>query len=629
MAVHRETSVRLPSQGYHTQINLAPVPDLTFHEMHFLKRPAPQKPSLRDRERAKKRSERELEELSAFFLHKGTTEVPGASGRNHPRVSGSSSLDRATRGSSAISFDAPPPQSRAGEQYGHGSPVVDKESSRATDWTWSSSYAAARRRSAQTTGTREHVPAHNSMPSSLRNVPQRKEKLEDEDVGCVERSREVPSAKSRPKGIRSTREPLAVASSDSVNRQPHVMRQNIRIVRYHDRGVMANEGAGIIAGCRQKGIGALSDAVEKPQVKTPAGGPALLSVAKCSRVGLEDEGVNFTHGEENSCEAMTFHAASHSLGPDRPRSPKCTMIERLEAAVANVESQESQTDLPSVLAPLPIRQNEPAASAWYKNSITGAHSPFQDVCFESRPRLFGGGHKDHFEVVHQDNSFCTIDGGLRGGQRVHEVDLAPQTAPKQTRVDPRWIGNLSQPALGMGSAHRGPSGAESMARYTLDHPSSVHVISPNRESWPPTLMEDSAAGGHGQDPSDQFFCGTQSVLPQATEISPRRYGRQRSWEEYIDQMENEVFCRPQDAADDSSIPGWHSMRDDHMFDREYAPEEHRFNADAYDQDLPVDGHFGDESIGGRYYSGPKATHDSDFDQEEQRFMSTFWRPNCY
>ncbi|KAL2290640.1 hypothetical protein FJTKL_14675 [Diaporthe vaccinii] len=72
------------------------LPDLTFHEMHFLKRPPPPKPVSRGRERAKKRGERELEEVSAFFLHKGLPEAAGTSGRDQPTLSGASSLDRAT-----------------------------------------------------------------------------------------------------------------------------------------------------------------------------------------------------------------------------------------------------------------------------------------------------------------------------------------------------------------------------------------------------------------------------------------------------------------------------------------------------------------------------------------------------
>ncbi|KAG8164881.1 hypothetical protein KVR01_005156 [Diaporthe batatas] len=565
------------------------LPDLTFHEMHFLKRPAPQRPIHRDRERAKKRGERELEEVSAFFLHKGTAEAPGAPGRNHPRVSGSSSLDRATRGSSALSTDAPPQQSRAGEHYGHCSPGLDKESSRATYWTWSSSDSAPRRRVAQGTASREHVPAQNSTPSSSSNELQHKKTFDNEGVGYVERPRQDPSAKSRPKDISVTRDSLAMVSSDVCNLQPDISRQNIRIVRYHDRGVMASDGDEIVAGCRQKG-GARLDAVEQLRVKTPAGSPSPLSVAKCGRFGPEDERVNLTHGEGRSYESTAVHAESHSPGPARPRSPKCTMIERLEAAVANVESQELLTYLPMVLAPLPVHQNEQAASARYNNSVPGAHSSSQDVCFESQPCFFGDRHRGHSEAVYQDKSFCTPEGELRDSQRAHEVDLVPQISSKETGVDFRWIDDLNQSARVAGSAHRGPSGAESMACYSLDHPYSVQTISPSREPWPRTAMKDSADASHGQDPSDQLFGRTQNVLPQATEIFPRRSGKQRRLKEYIDQMENEVLCRPQDAADDSSTSAWHSMGDEHGIYGEFARQEHQLNADAYDQDLSGDGH---------------------------------------
>ncbi|ROW11402.1 hypothetical protein VMCG_01571 [Cytospora schulzeri] len=71
------------------------LPDLTFHEMAFLKQPRrePQKPISRSREKERRRSERELEEVSAFFLHKNLPESHDASGRKQTAISGLSSLD--------------------------------------------------------------------------------------------------------------------------------------------------------------------------------------------------------------------------------------------------------------------------------------------------------------------------------------------------------------------------------------------------------------------------------------------------------------------------------------------------------------------------------------------------------
>lgn len=605
------------------------LPDLTFHEMHFLKKPVPQKPILRDRERAKKRGERDLEEVSAFFQHKGFTEVPGASSRYHPRASDSSSPDRATRGSAALSIDAPLHQSRSGEPYGHASPDIDKESSRATDWTWSSSSAAPGRRTAQTSGAREHVPEPNSTPSSSRHAMRRKEKIENKGLDCIKRSSKVLSAPSRSNRDWKTIEPRAVVSSDIVSRQPDMSMQNIRIVRYHDRGVMASDEAGIVPGHPQRGIGARLDAVEQTRLKSPAGSPNPLSVAKCSRVRPEDERVNLTHGEGELCKATTLHAASHDSGPGRPRSPKCTLIERLEAAVENFESQELQSDLLRGLAPLPVHGDGQAAPARYNNNIQGAHSHFQDACSKIEPRFFGDSHKDQFEAVHKDESFYTSDGKMRCSQQTHEVDLAPRMAPNQMSIDSRWFGNLDQPARGVRSAHREPSSADPTACYTLGNPSGAQMISPFTEPGPQTVMVDLAAPGNGQHASDQFFHRSQTMLSQAAGVSSRVSDRQKSLEEYIHRMESEVFCRPQDTADDSSIPGWHGMRDDNEFCQEFDPPEHELHADPQDQDLPADGHVEDESIGGRYVGSVNAIQDSDFDQEEQKFMSTFWRPNYY
>lgn len=599
--------------------------------MHFLKRPPPPKPVPREREKAKRRGERELEEVSAFFLHKGMPEASSGSGRDHPAMSGPSSLDRATRGSSAFGIDAPPHHSGPGDEYVHRSPGMDRESSRgATTRTWSSSCAAPERQPTQASGAKEHVPAKSSTPSPTQNALGRTTGSENADVRCVGRSRQVLSATSRSKIISSTREPLAMVSAEIVNRQPDMSTQNVRIVRYHDRGVMASEEAENAAGCHHKVTGGRTDAVEPPQRGTPAKSPASVSIVNYSRFGPEEGRVNLTQGEGEVRVAAAVHAADHDSVPDRPRSPKCMMVEQLEAAVENGRFQEIQNDLVRGPSSLPAHENGQFASAHYSRHTLGAHSASQEGRFEIKPSFVGDGQQDLFDAAQQKNSFYTIDDKLRDSQRDHEVNLAPQMASGRTSGNFHRFSNLDPPAYDVPSAHRRPSGALSMAHDALGRPSGVPMVPPNSDPGPQTVMRNWAATGEGQLSSDHFFSREQSMSPEAADMSSQKSSRQQSLKEYIAQMEHEVFCRPLDAdVDDSPITRWDGMQEDHEVYRECISPSYESNVDAYGQDLLGGGPLRDRSIGGSHNGGGSAMHDPDVDEEEQRFISTFWRPNCY
>lgn len=633
MAGHPKTSVRSLSQGNHTQTNFAVVPDLTFHEMHFLKRPPPPKPVSRGRERAKKRGERELEEVSAFFLHKGLPEAAGTSGRDQPTLSGASSLDRATRNSSASVIDAPSHQSRSGEVYGYKSPDMDRESSRGpTNWTWSSSYVPLERGNAQASVAREHVPAQDPTPLRSRNALERTGIFKNTGITCIERSKGVSSATSRSKNDGSNREPLAVVSAGIVNRQQDTSRQNVRIVRYHDRGVMASEEAETTAGRRQKVTEPRQDAVEQPKGSTPAKIAAAASTFKCSRVASEDEEVSHPRGEGDVCIGAAFHAADHDTGLDRPRSPKRTVVEQLEAAAENVASQKIQNHLARGLTSLPVREDVQSAFGDYNHPVLGTHDASQHGRLELKPGFFGDRQLDLFEAIQEGNRLDTIADGLRDSQRAHEVNLTPQVASRPTSGNSQQVGEVKQPAFDVqiaSSAHRGPSRAHSMAHYTLGSLSSAQMISPNKDTGSHDVTNDWAAIDHGQLVSNHFLPRAHSVLPEAAELSPQRSTRQQSLEDYIAQIENEVLCRPREDDVDgySPMPSWHGMQDNDTVYPDCAPQEQQSYVGEYDRDLSEDGHLKNPSIGGTYGGG--GMHNSHVDQEEQRFISTFWRPNCY
>lgn len=636
MAGHPKTNVRPTSREYHTQINSEVVPDLTFHEMHFLKRPPPPKPVPRGRERAKRRGERELEEVSAFFLHKGLPEASGVPGRDQ-LASGASSLGRATRDSSASRIEVPPHQSKSDEEYGHNSPHVDRESSRgATNWTWSSSYAPLERGISQASVVRGPAPAQSSSTLRSRNAIERTGIFRNTGISCVQHPKEVSSATPRSKEDSSNREPLAVMSADIVNRQSHTSRQRVRIVRYHDRGVMANEEAENTAVRRQKATETGQDAVEQPTGEKPVKITPPANIASRSRFAPGDTTVSHPQvkGEGNVYTAAAFRAADHDPGLDRPRSPKCTVVEQLEAAAEDVESQELQNDLARALTSLPVQKDLRSASGHRNHLVPDAHDTSRFGCPEIKPGFVGYTPLDLLETDQENTRLHSVADGRRDSTRAHEVNFNPRLALKPTSGNSFLVSNTEQPAFDVqiaSGACRGSSVAHSMAHYTLENPSNVQVIPLNSDTASHTVMSDWPATGHDQRQSNHFFSRTQSVLPEGVGLSPQRPHRQQSLEEYIAQMENDVLCRPQedDINDDSRMPSWLGLQDNDAVYLERAPQAHLSYFAAYDQDLSEDGHLKNQSIGQTHHGGGGVMPSSDVDQEEQRFISTFWRPNRY
>lgn len=634
MAGHPKTNVRPSSREYHTQTNSEVVPDLTFHEMHFLKRPPPPKPVPRGRERAKRRGERELEEVSAFFLHKGLPEASGVPGRDQ-FASGASSLGRATRDSSASRIEVPPHQSRSDEEIGRNSPPLDRESSRgATNWTWSSSYVPLERGISQASVVRRPAPAQSPSTSRSRNALERTGIFRNTGISCVQHQKESSSATPRSKEDSSNREPLAVMSADIVNRQSRTSRQRVRIVRYHDRGVMADEEAENAAVRRQKATETGQDAVEQPTGKIPVKTTAPANIISGSRFAPGDKTVSHPQVEGNVYPAAAFHAADHDPGLDRPRSPKCIVVEQLEAAAEDVESQELQTDMARGMTSLPVQENLRSASGHRNHLVPDAHDTSQLGRLEIKPGFVGYTPLDLLETDQENTRLHSVADGRRDSKRAHEVNLNPRLALKPTSGNSFLVNNTEKPVFDVqiaSGACRGSSGAHSMAHYTLENPSNVQVVPLNSDTASHAVMSEWPAAGHGQRQSNHHFSRTQSALQGGVGLSPQRRSRQQSLEEYIAQMENDVLCRPQedDIDGDSPMPNWHGLQDNDAVYPEYAPQAHLSYFGAYDQDLSEDGQLKNQSIGGTHHGGGGVMPSSDVDHEEQRFMSTFWRPNCH
>lgn len=330
--------------------------------------------------------------------------------------------------------------------------------------------------------------------------------------------------------------------------------------------------------------------------------------------------------------ATAFRAADHDPGPDRPRAPKYTVVEQLEAAAEDVESQELRSDLARGLTSLPVQEDMRLSSDNHNHLIPDVHDTFQDRCLGIKPSSVDYRQMDLLETDQEKTRLHSIADGRRDNQRAYEANLNPQFALKRTSGNSHQVSNIGQPAFEVqfaSGACRGPSGTDPIAHYTLENPSSAQMVPLNGDTASHTMMSDWPAAGPGQLRSNHFFSRAQSVLPQGVGLSPQRPSRQQSMEEYIAQMENEVLCRPQedDIDGDSPMPNWHGLQDNDAVYLECAPRAHLSYFGAYDQDLSEDGHLKNQLIGQIHHGGGGVTPSSDVDQEEQRFMSTFWRPN--
>jgi hypothetical protein len=592
--------------------------------MHFLKRPPPPKPGPRDRERARRRGERELEEVSSFFLQKG---MPEASGRYQPTVSGASSRDRATRGSSAFSVDVPPHQSRPGEEYDHRSPEMYRESSRGeSNWTWSSSHTVPIPGITETSSAGEHGLLPKSTPSPIQNALGRTRGLENTENDCAERPSQRPGARFHFKDISSTREPLAVVSAGIVNRQPEMSTQ-VQIVRYHDRGVMVSEETERAARGHQEGTGAWPDPVKQPPGMTSNESPPAAGIPRPSPVGPEKRRAGPPQEEREMGAAAAFDAAHHDPGPDRPRSAKYrNIIEKPEAAAENIESQEHQNDLTRGSNYPPPHGNVQSASSYNNHHVPDSRSASQHACLGTRPFFTDARQQGLFEGF-QQISPLTIEYKPRNSQPAHNLNLFQWPALERSG-NSHPVSNLAQPVSSGRSACCGPFDALSTAHYTIGDTSSGQVIPPNQDPASHILLNDWVATSSGQFLRNQSSPGAQSVFLGTADIPSLRSGRQQSLEEYISQMENEALCYPQDVVDDDSpIPSSQGMQDNPTPYRACIPQEYQSNIDVHGQDMSVDGQLQDRPIDDMHYGGGGMMHNSDVDLEEERFMSTFWRPN--
>lgn len=576
-----------------------------------------------------------MEEVSAFFLHKGLPEVSGVSVRKRPAASGSSSLNGATSDSSVSNLEVPLHQFSLSQENGHQSPDREGERSRdATNYTWSSSYVALDPDTAGVSVAKE--PKSARSPTSLREQDAlvRTGVFKNTGINAIERRpKQRDGIISRSKDISNSRVPLSM-SAGKFDLRSDTPRQTVRIVQYHDRGVMAREEAEIPIERREKVTETTNDVAEHLTGETPGGNLTSADSATTRRPAPEDDITSRPSAVQDVGTVTAFHVADHEAGPGRPRSPKWTLIEQLEAAAENVESQKSQTGLVRGSTFLPIQMGVHSAPNQSDHSVLGSHN----VSHQGRLNIDRGNVGDRqlnlFEVAHGNGHLDTTTNTRQDVQQACEANLSPQAACKPTRGMTYRIYEERRPAFDVrnaSSANREPSKTHLTACFGLENPLTFQGMPAKSDASPHMVLSNWAIPGHSQPFRNHFFFTEQAISPRGASLSPQRSSRQQSLQEYIAEIEKEILCRPEKDEDrcESSMPGTNGLQEHHTVYLEDAPSAPHSCVDAYDRDLWEDSHFNNRAISSPHPGDWGVIHNSAADQEERRFLSNFWRPNRY
>lgn len=357
MGDNQRNNVSLQPLTIESALILPAVTDLTFHGMDFLRQPRreAQKPLSRKREADKKRSDREREDVSAFFLQ-GNVPIALDAPRNRSKpaaavLSSADSLngDTSSRASgrwrsssqSAIVAQSGLLASTGQEQERNEHLQGDKAT---TYLSWTTSHASSRpgvQLASQSPG--KQISIHSPTPTDVREALAETGVFHNTGIpymGPITGDHETWSRDEVAMPRRFGGSPRILASQTYQN-------EPIQIVRYQDRGTMVtqediprkrpDEHIGNIH-VRPHAINPLKERLQGAS-KTSLGAPTQTNAALAS--GVPTQLVRRTtdaHVSPSPKQAPSNHFTidgqdkEHGTRTGRPVSPKLSVVERLEAA---------------------------------------------------------------------------------------------------------------------------------------------------------------------------------------------------------------------------------------------------------------------------------------------------------
>lgn len=573
------------------------VTDLTFHNMSFLKqsRREPQKPLSRRRELEDKRGEREREEISAFFLRKSLPERSDMQGRRRPGVSElSCHSDRAGDNPTHTherlhALNQPrllPESDNHLTQIHEQTPREEKKESKASTYmTWSTSRASPGLRKPSVSHTR----ALSSTPVRVREALARSGIFDNTGIayGNSHTCEEHQIGASPKGGLASASSPPMGQTSEQAA-QP-VLDQPVRIVRYQDRGTMAEQRSRDLENhSRQSSMQdghatAQAEPFDATRQERPVDMAASAQVSMsevmtkpCKMINTTNTGsrdANMVDQAINPDEGMFCSEA----GPKRPKSPKWAVVERLEAAAEGMRPAYSAPAL-STVAQTDRQPSQLVASNSFPRS-------FNSHVASPKSRLYA-------PTSSHDADWMVSGPILRPGQRSRTpLELSTSLLSTKLGVLPDKI-----------SAHYGVSQSQYPAvTHYLDQ---IASILPTEA--PPGLVTAYTAsprGGHV-------------------------HGAQQSLQDYIAEIERDMLDQPE-AGESSSKLSWketHTTRDSNLAELDADVEHESGDAPTFvgGNGPPLDR--APSSASHHKWAAVAGLLEED---EEQRFMSSFWRPNRY
>lgn len=606
--------------------------------MAFLKQPRrePLKLISRSRENDKRRSERELGEVSAFFLHKDLPESYDALGRKQAAVSGLSSLDEVLDNSSTYN---PPRRQRQrvwspghrgdGKLQDHLAPREqilrrEREDSRATCFTWSASHHS---NDLGLTPTEEETKRQqSSTPMQIREALARSGVFDNtsrqqHDEGSTARPRDYPS-ESKSQGVPDTY---------TIQVGQEVQSQSVRIVRYRDCGIMASED------------------------KVPTGDSGTQRLAQSSPTNIQDlmhatdhssheysttaspskhQTLTDKSGQQVAVDCLTNTGADadapscergNTNGPTRPKSPKCAVIEQLEAAAEGAGHQNFEAYAVTGQGLQPAHQDGHASDSY----STEVHPVSHESAMQSAP------NSGHFQSTQPSGPYLSGPGLQYGHDVLAEqpvntlrgLDPTLRKPHSLTQYDRSSIRDVDQSMFGYSLEpipSQGASPCPLSQRYATMHSTYLFGSGPRSQ----TDMIISIPTGHMQTSSASIADVKGQLLTSSGEnVLLQESLRQQSMQDYISQLEQDVLNRHQEDDDNELSP---------VLQRDGVQPYNVVNMVHVDdsRDCGQTGRLWEADASLRNQSHSRASlqswvnaQDIQEDEEEQRFASTFWRPN--
>lgn len=625
------------------------LPDLTFREMAFLKQPRREslRPISRSREKERRRSERELEEVSAFFLHKNLPETFDASGRKQTAVSGLSKLDEVIGNSPAYKsgprqhedvsssdhinnrYFKDQPESRVQMPSKRGR---EREDSGATTcFTWSASHHSSGAEFAPTSEVPEGQQERSSTPIPVREALAHTGIFANTGIHSVASCQrhdklDATRFKDKPSKPKSPEEPGAY----TVKAGHEVQNPPVRIIRYQDRGTMANQDEECTADNGGKSWTPCDPTHMQEEIPHSKDHPSQKgSAAVLNSMGQTTANQSVQRSEVGCPENPGVGAGIPSFeeqngtGLKRPKSPKWAIIEQLEAAAEDGVAQDIETHATAGRMAPNTQHNSHAAADRYKHSVSEDHEPpMQGV------PISGHGRPDRPDPLYvtetdrqQDqNVLGELQGHIRREQSNHRIPLGPVIPAQHTQIPlegvdypPLEYSLVRSPDHG---APTGPSAQRYAAMYSNDFVGRV-----------PQLQDDtikSIITSHVQ---------RKPILSRGDDVLLQDISHQQNMQDYIAQLEQDILSRPHEEDGGGGSP---SLNQNGM--QEYGVENFsHIDSQEFQHHVDDSGYIGelwDTPLRNQALSRVSLrswvdTRNMKDEEEEQRFTSTFWRPNRY